>query len=101
VNKYETFELTSTQSFDNEIWSSIKTGHLVQHKLNKKQKIEFSKLKEYSEYLMNKKFTDIKTGLDRIRKSINGYIIYRFSSQNRYQVNLNLTTNKIELKRSI
>ena len=50
---------------------------------------------------MNKKFTDIKTGLDRIRKSINGYIIYRFGSQNRYQVNLNLTTNQIELKRSI
>ncbi len=38
-----------------------KFGHLT--KLNEKQHLEFSKLKEYSEYLMSNNFTEIKTRL--------------------------------------
>jgi hypothetical protein len=69
--------------------------------LNEKQKLEYSKLKEYSEYLMSKNLTDIKTGLEHIRKSINGYAIYRFNSKNKYKITLNLITNQIEINRSI
>jgi hypothetical protein len=81
------------------MWSSFKVGHLT--KLNGEQKLEFSKLKEYSEHLMSKNFTDIKTGLDRIFRSINGYNIYRINSNNKFIISLNLTTNQIELKKSI
>jgi hypothetical protein len=50
---------------------------------------------------MNKKFADIKTGLNRISKSINGYIIYRRNSKNKFIISLNLITKKFEIKRSI
>lgn len=60
-----------------------------------------SNLKEYSEHLMNKNFTDIKTGLHRIYKSINGYIIYRYNSNNKFIIDLDLITNQIEIKRNI
>jgi hypothetical protein len=93
--------IRSTQSFDNGIWSNFKIGQLVQNELNEKQKLESSKLKDYSEHLMNTKFTDIKTKLDRIYKSINGYIIYRHNSNNKFIIDLNLITNQIEIKRSI
>ncbi len=65
-----------------------KFGHLT--KLNEKQHLEFSKLKEYSEYLISNNFTDFKTGLHRIFKSINGYNIYRINSNNKFIINLNL-----------
>ncbi len=102
VSKYETFQLTSiTQSFDNEIWSSFKVGYLGETQLNEIQKLEYSKLKEYSEYLMRNNFIDIKTSLDRISKSITGYSIYRSNSTNKYIINLHFYTNQIEIKRSI
>jgi hypothetical protein len=51
---------------------------------------------------MNNNFTDIKTRIDHIRKSVNGYIFYRYgNSNNKYQFNLNLITNQIEIKQSI
>ncbi len=67
----------------------------------KKQQLEYSKLGEYSEYLMNNNFPGIKTTLNHIRKSMKGYTIYRSNSNNKYIINLNLTNNQIELKRSI
>jgi hypothetical protein len=50
---------------------------------------------------MNNNFNSIKTRLQRIQKTNNGYIIYRFSSTNKYIINLNLNTRKIELRKSI
>jgi hypothetical protein len=78
--------LTSTQSFDNEIWSTFKIGTLIQKEFKKKQKLEFSKLREYSDYLMNNNFNNVKTTLNQIRKSINGYNIYTRNSNNKYQL---------------
>jgi len=101
VNKYETFHLSSTESFDTKIWSSFKIGSLVQNELNKKQKLEYLKLREYSEYLVKNNFTDINTSLNEVKKSINGYIFYRKKSKNKFIINLNLNTNQIEIKRSI
>jgi uncharacterized FlaG/YvyC family protein len=74
---------------------------LVQNEFNKKQKLEYSKLREYSDYLINNDLTDINTSLNKIRKSINGYIIYRLNSKNKFIICLNLITKKIEIKRSI
>jgi hypothetical protein len=101
--KYEKIKLKSksTKTFDNEIWSSFKIGYLVQKELNKKQQLEYSKLREYSEYLISSNYNGIKTTLNEIRKSINGYIIYRHNSNNRYITKFNLNTNQIELKRRI
>jgi hypothetical protein len=50
---------------------------------------------------MNKNYNGIKTGLHRIYKSINCYVVYRQNSNNKYIINLNLNSNQIELKRSI
>jgi len=74
---------------------------LVQNEFNKKQKLEYSKLREYSDYLINNDLTDINTSLKKIRKSSNGYIIYRCNSNNKFIINLHLITNQIEIKRSI
>jgi hypothetical protein len=74
---------------------------LVQNEFNKKQKLEYSKLREYSDYLINNDLTDINTSLNKIRKSTNGYIIYRLNSKNKFIICLNLNTNQIEIKRSI
>jgi hypothetical protein len=102
VTNYETIKtLRSTKSFDNEIWSNFKISVLIQNELNKKQKLEYSKLREYSEYLMKNNFNNIKTTLKEIRKSSNGYIIYRCNSNNKFIINLHLITNQIEIKRSI
>ena len=75
--------------------------YLIQ--LNEKQKLECLKLKEYSEYLLSKNFPNIETRLHHIRKTINGYsfICRRNNSNNKYKINLNLITNKIEINRSI
>ena len=94
-------KLTSTQSLANEIWSDLKIGKLVQSDFDSKQELEYFKLKEYSEYLMSKNLTNIKTRLNYISKSINGYIIYRSNSNNRFIISINMHTNQIELKRSI
>jgi hypothetical protein len=94
-------KLTSTQSLAYEIWSDLKIGNLVQSDFDSKQVLEYFKLKEYSEYLMSKNLTDIKTRLNYISKSINGYIIYRSNSNNRFIISINMHTNQIELKRSI
>ena len=48
---------------------------MISNQLNEKQQLEYSKLKDYSEYLMNNNFDDIKTKLDHIRKLSNGYIL--------------------------
>jgi len=93
--------IRSTQSFDHKIWSDFKIGQLVQNEFNKMQLLEYTKLREYSEYLMNKNFQDIKTSLNKIRKSINGYSFYILNSTNNYIINLNLITHQIEIKRSI
>ena len=74
---------------------------MVQNEFNKMQLLEYEKLREYSEYLMNKNFQDIKTSLNKIRKSINGYSFYILNSTNNYIINLNLITHQIEIKRSI
>ena len=47
---------------------------------------------------MNNNFTDISTKLKDIRKSINGYNIYRNNSNNKYIINLILINNKIKFK---
>ena len=47
---------------------------------------------------MDNNFTDIKTRLDHIRKSLNGYSIYRFNSNKKYMIHLNLANNQIEFK---
>jgi len=94
-------KLTSTQSLAYEIWSDLENGNLVQSDFDSKQELEYFKLKEYSEYLMSKNLTDIKTRLNYISKSINGYIIYRSNSNNRFIISINMHTNQIELKRSI
>ena len=74
---------------------------MVQNEFNKKQKLEYAKLREYSDYLINNDLTDIDASLNKIRKSINGYIIYRLNSKNKFIICLNLNTNQIEIKRSI
>jgi len=74
---------------------------LAQNEFNKKQKLEYAKLREYSDYLINNDLTDIDASLNKIRKSINGYIIYRLNSKNKFIICLNLNTNQIEIKRSI
>jgi hypothetical protein len=55
--------LTSTQSFDNKIWSGFNIGKLVQSKFDSKQKLEYFKLTEYSKYLMSNNLNNIKTRL--------------------------------------
>jgi hypothetical protein len=50
---------------------------------------------------MSNYFLDIRTKLNHISKTINGYTIYRSDSNNKYQLNLNLFTNQIEIKRSV
>ena len=100
--KYETLEkLISTQSFSNEIWSGLNIGKLFPSVLNKEKELEYSKLKEYSEYLMSNIFKIIKTTLIYIKKSTNGYSIYRSYYKNNYIIIININTNQIELKRSI
>jgi hypothetical protein len=80
----------------------LKSGKLkIKSGKNEKELLEFSKLKEYSGYLMNKNFNNIETKLNEIIKSINGYTIYRSNSKNKYIINLNLITNQIKIKRSI
>ena len=63
--------------------------------------MEYSKLKDYSEYLLSNEFTDINTILNTIRKSRNGYIIYRHNSKNKFIIDLDLIKNQIEIKRSV
>jgi aspartyl aminopeptidase len=101
ASKYETLELKLTQSFENKIWSSFQIGNLVQKELIKKQQSEYSKLRKYSEHLMNNNFNNIQSTLKEIKKSVNGYTVYRYNSSNKYIINLNLITNQIELKKSI
>jgi hypothetical protein len=69
-------------------------------KLNEKKQLEFEQLREYSEYLISDKFK-IKTFHDRVRKTPNGYSIYRKTTKKKYIVNLNLINKKIEIKRSL
>ncbi len=101
ASKYETLELKLTQTFGNKMWSSFQIGNLVQKELNKKQQLEYSKLRKYSEHLMNNNFNNIKSTLKEIKKSVNGYTVYRVNSSNKYMINLNLITNQIEIKKSI
>lgn len=49
---------------------------------------------------MDNNFKSIMTSLQTIRKSINGYAIYRFNSNNKYKLNLNLINSQIEIKRN-
>ena len=79
----------------------LKNDQLAKSDCNKKQQLDYATLEEYSEYLMDNNFTDIKTRLDHIRKSLNGYTIHRFNSNYKYMIHLNLINNQIELKRSI
>ena len=100
--KYETLlKSTSTQSFSNEIWSGLKIGKLFPSDFDSKQKLEYTKLTEYSKYLMINNLNNIKTILNYINKSIDGYNIYRSNSNNRFMINININTNQIELKRNI
>jgi hypothetical protein len=97
---YETFKSTLTRAFDNEIWSSFKNGKIIKSNLNEKKQLEYEKLREDSEYLINDRLK-IKTAFESINKFPNGYSIYRKTIKNRYIVILNLINNQIEIKRSI
>ena len=50
---------------------------------------------------MNNNFNNIESTLKEIRKSKNGYIIYRYNFNNKFIIDLDLIRNQIEIKRSI
>ena len=101
MNEYETFKSTSTKSFDYQIWSSFENGKSVQHMLIENHPLEYTKLKDYSKDLLSERFNNIETKFHIIKKTTNGYDIYRCNSRNKYIIILNINDNQIEIKRSI
>ena len=76
-------------------------GYLSQIELNDKYPLEYSRLKEFSEKIIQDNFLKSGTKLKQIEKSINGYSIYRFDTKNKWIIKININDRQIEVKRSI
>jgi hypothetical protein len=73
---------------------------LNQHELNLEQEAEFNRINKYSECLIID-FNKIETCLKNMRKTVNGYTIYRASSDINWIIKIKIDNNQIEIKRGI
>ena len=73
---------------------------MSQHVFNEKQEAEFSKISKYSDNLISENFNKAESVLKNMRKTINGYTIYRASSDINWIVKINIRDNQVEVKRS-
>ena len=89
------------KSFDSQIWSGFRIGEISQYKLDEITHAEYSRLNEYSELLIRDHFKNVNTKLDNIKRSRNGYSVYRFNSKNKWIVKINIACYLTEIKRSI
>jgi len=101
--EYETVEFESEKSFDQQIWSSLESGHLIKKDLNNDQLDEYCKLNQYSENIISEIFKtiDALTSLRNICKTSNGYTINRLGNENKWIVKININDAKVEIYRSI
>jgi hypothetical protein len=90
-----------TEYFDPHIWTSLSIGQLNQHELNLVQEAEFNRINKYSDSLISENFNKIETCLKNMRKTVNGYTIYRASSDINWIIKIKIDNNQIEIKRGI
>ena len=94
-------DIKSNKTFNPQIWSSFKSGNLVQSKFKGSQSLEFYRLNKYSKYLVSKNYNNIETKLDHIAKSSTGYSIYRYNSDGKWIVRINIkNTSQILVNKS-
>ena len=99
--EYDLFKFKSSEFFHYKIWSKFEISRSYTNRLKIENNFEFSKLNEYSEYLIRKNFKNIDTVLHRIRTTRNGYAIDRKSANNQWIVRICIKKNIVEIKRSI